>query len=442
MPIPFQSASWKLRSTIPSPTLFGPLSGSVQGVIGSGFHKESKVVQTYGPLAHTFATYFGAAQASLDEGKTWFSTYQGTGVQEDEFVIGVFSLDTPSGTYHYQVRAQLSHSFFVADGSLSAGGIKLYATDFADGGLGTAFAPVQSLYSWPNVIADPANTGGNNVLTTPPVVADPIMIPGSGPSGEDAFWMAVSFSLDFGGTNNRQSINRFDLWRSLDGFSWQSVRDLTVVSPFDVSAHNGPFFQSATGRLFLGTAYTNTHDADLLTTGWTLIGGLVPFIGNIIPMYGGTLSSYRNGSLISGGFALVSCDDGGNLVNPNNTPVIPINATAFNLKLGPSEVILICPGFVNPSTQTVCYYSSDGGETWQGGEVWLASGIGERPVGMFLKGDGRPLVITTQRAFISNDTATGIPTIRTVCPLANAGLARAKRLDLCGGVITPDCQED
>src|SRR5690349_10342109 len=158
MPIPFQAATWRKRADIPSPLLFGALSGAVQGVVGASFHKATKVVQTFGPTAHTFTTYFGAAQASLDEGKTWFSTYEGTGAVSDEFVINTFSLDTPSGTYHYQIRAQVTHSFFLADGSLAAGGVKMYATDFqdpdvVDGGLGTGFFPVQTLYSWPTITA-------------------------------------------------------------------------------------------------------------------------------------------------------------------------------------------------------------------------------------------------------------------------------------------------
>jgi hypothetical protein len=447
MPIPFQSATWKKRSTIPVPINGGfYLTGN--SVYQSSFEKASKVVQVACSLAHTNTRFYGSAMASINEGASWFSTYQGDGGPGTEFVVSTFSLVTPNGTYYYQVRAQFEHGFFVFDGRLERGGITLYASDFQDeedGGSGGSFFPIQTLYTWPTIPADPVNTGGQALFNTMPSASDAIMIPGSGPAGEDAYWLAVSFSIDAGGSNNRQTINRADLWRSLDGLAWENVRDLTAVAPFSsqapVPTFGAGFFVSTTGRIFLGNAYTNTHDADLVTTPWTLIGGLIPFMGRIIPMYGGTLSSYRNGSNVSEGFAMVSCDDGGNFFNPNNTPAIPVNAAALNLKLGPTEVIIICPGFSSPTTETVCWYSSDGGETWAGGEVWLASTIGERPNGMFLKSDGRPLVITTNSAFASSDTATGIATARIECPLANAGLARAKRLELCGGVITPDCKD-
>lgn len=442
MPVPFQAASWAKRSDIPSQTLNGGISGLVSGVYGASFHAKSKVLQAFGPVAHSFTTLFGCALASTDEGKTWVDTYRGDQEPTSEqqmYVVGGFSLDLPNGTtYHYQVRAQITHAFLVADGSLKPGGIHLYASDN-----GTSYSFVRSLYSWPHVIADPPSTGGNNVLSLAPSFASPILIPGSGPAGKDAFWMAVSFQIDCGGNNNPTQFKAVDLWRSLDGLEWVKVRDLSATPPFNAGGQTpslGQLFRSSTGRVFIGTIYTNVHDGDLINTDWTLIGGLVPFVGNLLPMYGGTLSTYRNGSGISGGFALVSCDDGGSVASVG-APNIPLNSGAFNLKLGPSEVIIVCPGFTDPLTQTVCYYSSDGGETWQGGEVWLASTIGERPVGMFMKSDGRPLVATVRSVFVSSDVARGIATIRTVCPLANAGLAAARPLLLCGAPLTPVCKD-
>jgi hypothetical protein len=452
MPIPFQSATWRKRSTIPSPTLFGAISGTVQGVLGASFHKESKVVQTFGPIAHSFTTYFGAAQASLDEGVSWFSTYLGDGSEgNDEYILNTFSLDTPSGTYHYQVRGRISHSFFIADGSLQSGGIRMYVTSFTDpdvdiDGVG-GFFPCQDLYSWPTVTADPANTGGNNVISVAPSFSTPVMLPGSGPLGEDAFWAAASYQLDVGGTNNRQTLKAMDLWRSVDGFVWEKVKDLTSVSPFSLTSPTdsfGKFIKSTSGKIMLSHAggLARAATQNLLTTAWTdSVGLATPNSGWFDPMYGGTWVTFRNGSLIAGGFIQISCDDGANFASGPSIPT-PVNRNGFGLKVGPSEAIFVIAGFSSPSSETVCWYSSDGGETWAGGEVWLASTIGEQPVAAFLMADGRPLVITTQRAFTSSDTATGIPTIRTVCPLANAGLARARRLVLCGGVITPDCQED
>jgi hypothetical protein len=444
LPVPFQAATWAKRSDIPSPTLSGPLSGLVQGVNGASFHAGTRVVQTMGPVAHSFTTFFGAAQMSFDEGKTWVDTYRGDleadGTQA-EWVIKTWSLDLPNGfTYHFQARAQLTHSFFVADGSILQGGIRIYASSG-----GSAFSPVQTLYSWPHIIANPALTGGNGVMSTAPSMAEPILIPGSGPSGEDAFWMAASFQLDVGGTLNRQTIRAADLWRSIDGLHWEKVRDLTGVFPFSATSPItgfSQFFLTPTGRLFVtgGLAAFTPPNADPITTSWTASNNFPAPGGNVIPMFGGTLMSHRNGSLISGGSAFVSCDDGANFVSVG-APTIPINRNSYSLKLGPSEAIIVAPGFLDPTTQTVCYYSADGGETWQGGEVWLASSIGELPVAMFLKGDGRPLVITTQRAFVSSDTARGVAITRAICPLANAGLASARPLLLCGAPLTPVCKD-
>lgn len=433
MALPFGAASWKKLGDINGPTLFGAISGAVFGQFEADYAPKTKVVHTAGPIAHDFTQYFGAAQASLDGGSTWADTYRGdldTG--KPEFVFKHFNVVSPvtGRTMYFQLRARVEHSFFVADGTLFTGGITLYGSES-----GVGFTRVQDLYTWPHIIANPANTGGNNVLSSSPSCSGAIMLPGTGPSGEDAFWMVVGFQIDCGGTNNRQTIKRLDLWRSTDGIFWEVVRDLSGVSPFSGGPPNvGPWFQSDSGRLFLGTAYTTSYTNELLTTSWNLIGGLVPFIGNIVPMYGGTLASYRNGSLISGGFGLVSCDDGGNMVSVGGPP-IATNAAAFNLKMGPSEVIIVTPGFIDPATQTVCWYSADGGETYQGGEVWLASTVGERPIAMFKRSDGRPLVITTSRAYFSGDIGRGVANIRTVCPLANAGLLAAAAPRLCGAPI-------
>jgi hypothetical protein len=437
MPIPFQAASWAKRSDIPSPTLFGEISGTVQGVYGAGFHAGRKIVQTMGPVAHSFTTLFGAAQASVDEGKTWVDTYRGDlipDVKQREWVISQFSLDLPNGgIYHYQVRAQLSHSFFVADGSLDVGGVRLYISDN-----GTSYSMAQQLYAWPNIIADPANTGGNAVLSASPSFTVPILIQGS-------FYALASYQIDCGGTNNRRTFKAVDLWRSDDGIHWTIVRDLTAVFPFSTTSPSfSSMFLSTTGRvlsLFNGlAAYTATGTPDLVTTSWGLSVGYPNLGGNISPMYGGTMLSHQNGSLISGGSAFVSCDDGQSFTAASG-PNIPVGRTAYNLKVGPTEAIIVVPGFVDPTTQTVCYYSSDGGETWQGGDVWIASTIGEKPVAAFLKSDGKPMVISTQRCFVSGDSARGIATFRVICPLANAKLAAARPLALCGLPLTPACKD-
>lgn len=440
MPVPFQAASWAKRSDIPSQTLNGGISGIVGGVFGASFHPSSKVLQAFGPIAHSFTSYFGCALASVDEGKAWVDTYRGDlepTAQQQMCVVGGFSLDLPSGrTYHYQVRVQLTHSFFVADGSLAVGGIHLYASDN-----GTSYFFVRSLYTWPNVIADPVNTGGNAVVQTFPSFTPAILFPGSGPGGVDAYWMAVGYRLDVGGNNNRQTFQSFDLWRSLDGFDWQIVRDLSTVGFNNVSFTN--WLKSPTGRIFLGHSvgllYTDAGTPD--TASWAGSNGLIGPLGPyVIPMYGGTFLTNRHGSLISAGFAQVSCNDGANFQAASG-PTIPANHDGICGKIGPTEAIIVTAGLSDPTTQTVCYYSSDGGETWQGGEVWIASNIGEAPNALFIKSDGRPLVITQRSCFVSADTARGIATGRVICPLANAGLAAARPLLVCGAPLTPICKD-
>ena len=442
--IPFQSATWQKRSDLTLPTLFGAISGAVQGAVNASNHAGKRVVQVIGPTAHTFTTYYGCASMSFDDGLSWTDSYRGdvgdggTPKVDAEFVVQTFSLDTIYGTIHYQMRARVQHAFLVADGSIDIGWVRLYASQ------GAGFQLQQSFYDWPHVIANPASTGGNSVLMSNPACSQPIVIPGSGPDGEDAFWMAASVGLVFGGTNNRGSVRRFDLWRSVDGLSWEFNRALVDESPFvSVSPMTNAvaMFRSTSGRVFIlhggGLAYA-VDSNDLESTAWVASVNYPGPNGNLVwPMYGGTLLTHRNGSLISSGFASVSCDDGASFsMVGGGDLVIPTDRSAHMLKIGPSEAICVVPGFNDPTTETVCYYTSDGGETWQGGEVWLSSNIGEKPVFMGLRTGTRPICITSNKCFISTDQPRGVFSTRTVCPLANAGLAAARPLNLCGHAIT------
>lgn len=438
--IPFQAATWRKLSDIPSPTLFGALSGAVQGVYAADYSPTSNVLQTAGPVAHSFTAYFGAAQGSADGGRTWSDTYRGDSAVYPEYIVQMFNLVSPTTgrTIYFQVRASVQHSFFAADGSLLPGGIALYGSES-----GLSFSKVQDLYSWPHVIADPVNTGGNNVVTTGASFAKPILIPGSGPDGEDAFWSASSFQLDVGGNNNRQSLKAQDIWRSFDGIAWEKVRSLIGVPPFNATIPNPSyttFIKSFSGKIFLAYSQGLARAAtlDILTTSWAGANNLtLNPSGYFVPMYGGTWLTNANGTLIGGGFAQVSCDDGANFQTvAGGSLIIPVNRSAMVGKIGPSEAICITSGFNSPTTETVCYYSADGGETFQGGEVWTSSTIGESPVALFIRSDGHPLVITQQRAFFSTDQARGVAVQRTTCPLANAGLATARKLNLCGHSIT------
>src|SRR5512138_1397384 len=115
--IPFQAATWRKLSDIPSPTLFGALSGAVQGVYAADYARPNgmitkAVIQTAGPIAHSFTSYFGAAQASADGGISWVDTYRGDAETYPEYIVQMFSLVSPDNgqTYFFQVRASVQHS--------------------------------------------------------------------------------------------------------------------------------------------------------------------------------------------------------------------------------------------------------------------------------------------------------------------------------------------
>ena len=438
MPVPFQSDSWKKRSTIGMPFLTGVYSGTVSRAIGGSFDPTTRVVQVFGQAAHHFETWFNAARVSLDEGKTWSTTYEGTpgGTSTNEVVAGAWTLETDSGTYHYQFRWRFQHSFFLADGVVHPGYMRLYISDD-----GLHFQVLQDLYTWPMVNDIPAGSGGQAAFTTFPGCTAPIKIEGSGPNGEDAWWLAANLSFDAGGTDNSFTFFRAGLWYSLDGFAWTLGTDLSADPSFSGADSFTAMFQASNGRVFIssssGLAHTDDDD-DLFNATWANLPGL--YNTAVYSMYGGTLLTARHGSLISQGFARVSCDNGASFIDMSGPPV-PVNFPAAPIKIGPAEAIIITNGGGTPTIETVAFYSADGGETWVGGEVWTATGAGERVAFAAVKQDGSPIVITGDSCFISTDKARGVLLERTICPLANAGLAAARRLPLCGGVITPDCME-
>jgi hypothetical protein len=434
MPIPFQAATWAKRSDI-------PLVNFNDRIVGAGFHRGSQVLQAFTQPVWSGAgvsNRWNTAFTSLDAGRTWFNTYNGYNAQfEDSWVIAqAWSLDTPTGTFHFQIRYLIRVAFIIADGTLFPGRIALFAS-----GDGINFYEQQTLYSWGQT--NSTGVGPQAGFNAVPGISPPILVPGSGPNGEDAYWMMIGTEIQ-GGGNIILSVT--DLWRSYDGFVWQDVMALKSVAPF--SSTTPVFvpiqmFNSTSGRVIVvgvGGNFPYTSDKNLVTAAWHAgaNGPLNP--GPMSPMYGGTLVVNQNGGLISGGTAYVSCDDGATYLN-SGAPNIPVNAAAVILKLGPSECILITAGFAAPTTQTVCYYSADGGETWQGGDVWLASTIGEHPIASFVQSDGHPFTVTQFRIFNSSGVALGIFNNRVVCPLANAGLASARPLLLCGAPLTPVCKD-
>lgn len=249
--------------------------------------------------------------------------------------------------------------------------------------------------------------------------------------------MLTSYSFDAGGAGNRTTFKASTLWRSLNGIDWEAVRDMEPA--VGVSSYGVSFLSTRTGRLFFqvgpGLAYTDEAD-DLINASFT--GSAVPGsggLGRIVPMFGGTLLTIRSGTLISGGNSYVSCDDGASW--HAGPVVVPVNQGGFVAKLGPSEALVIAPGFTDPITQTVAEYSADGGETWDVSEPWLVSGSGESPCMLELMDGAHPITVTRSgRCFTSSDAPRGVAATRTVCPLANAGLLPAAALRLCGAPVS------
>lgn len=446
MPAPFAAETWLKRSDIPNIPLNGVYSGIVQGPLNATYDSESRVVQVFSKQAHHFRGYSSSAQSSTDDGASWVTTYDPGDLTDinnpaqNTVVAAGWALPHPSGEggrIHYQYRWTWQHAFLLADGSIPPGGIDLYASEN-----GVAFQFLQRLHSW-QALNQIGGNGGSAIWSAFPSVAPPILLPGTGPDGEDAYWMATSYNFNAGGLSNRTTFNSTTLWRSIDGgLAWDEVRDLEPV--FGTTSFV-EFVQSTSGRLLLNasSAFLTDDVDDLINATFTLVNGLpgANSRGRVVQMYGGTYLTHQQGGLVSGGNAFVSCDNGENFQN-TTVLVTPTSGAGFLRKLGPTEALIVTSGFNDPSTETVALYSSDSGETWATSEPWNASVVGERPVYMSIRAGGTPIVVTSSGGcYISSDTARGVAGTRTICPLANAGLASARRLILCGGVITPDCQE-
>lgn len=445
MAVPFAAATWRKVSDQPLPVLAGANFVNVIGLERASYHAPSGTLQVFARPALSFTKFWNMAAISFDAGRTWATSYDGrpvdqggphvipsqNGLTTQEHAFGGWSIDTESGLYSFQIRINAQHAFFAGSGELKAGGVSIYGA----GPNSSSFSHVQTLYSWPHTLDGTTQAFFNFA----PTIAPPIQIAGSGPDGEDAYWMVVSFGISHGVASN---INHQDLWRSLDGISWENVGDLSSSVDF---RNYGHLALSTTGRIILvgaGVAYTDDVP-DLVGASWSIGSdpGSFVFGGHAIPMYGGTWVGTRNGGLSTIGNVLLSCDDAGSFFTNLDAPTVPADSVAHVMKLGPSEMLLITRGFTSPTTETIAYYSADGGESFVSGGVWLASSIGESVVSSFIKSDGHPLVVTQHSVFTSSDKAQGVAGTRTQCPLANAGLAAARPLLICGAALSQNSCE-
>lgn len=436
MPNPFGSATWIRRSNIPELTLFGVVSGPVGGPGGAVYDKESLVVQSFARQANHFQGFVNTAQASVDDGKTWTTTFnEAVDVNLDEVAFTGWSMPHPSGVgrIHFMVRFFWRRSFFVASGDIvTPGGVKLYVS-----GDGLAFTFLQDLHNWPTHLADPVNTGGAAIFHAQPSVSQPYFQAGSGPAGEDAWWLISAFSFEAGGTSNRVTFRESFLWRSLDdGITWERVRDMGPVLGYGSFSN---IQRGASGRIVVVHAIgaTSFTDGSLLTGSFTasLFSGSPGVRGGTVEMGNGAWLTHGQGSLTGAGSAWVSCDNCANFTGTNDN-VVPQNRNGIMVKLNTAEALIVSPGFSDPVTQTTSKYTNNGGEDWVESDVWLASSIGEFPVMMALRKNGRPIVVTLAGGvFVSSDEARGVIGERTMCPLAFSGLAAVAPLKLCGLAI-------
>lgn len=445
--VPFGASTWSVRGTVGSLLLNGVYSGPVDGPVHGTYDAISGVMQAYGRSAHHFNGFANMAAASLDHGSTW-TTYFNAGHDADLNVqaLAGWSLphplwpNTPNRRLHFQMRYAWKKATLVFDGTIQeAGGMDLFVSEN-----GVAWNLLQSLHPHP-AFNEIGGSGGAASFNFVPSITPPLLIEGSGPEGEDAYWMISNVSFDAGGAGNRTTFESSRLWRSVDGgLTWDNVREMIPV----IGLRNLISLQrSTTGRLLLATSvggvWTDDVD-DLANATWTdsiyngAVGG-----GNIVPMYGGTFLTHSQGTLTGPGVNGISCDDGANffsgLVN-----VIPQNRGGFLAKIGASEALIVTSGFDNPTTETISLYSNDGGETWLLSEPWISSSVGEQPCMLELRTGARPIVLTrtTGTVYVTSDSPRGTFTTRTICPLANAGLAAARPLEICGSPIAiNECSE-
>ena len=436
---PFAAETWAIRSNTPAMQLNGVYSGIVGGPISAAYDARSRTVQVFSVPCHHFNGFSNMSCMSFDDGATWTLSFNAGGDANlnVQAVAGwaMANPAIPNASIHFQVRIAFMHAFLLADGSMGPGGMELWGSS---GGAG--FFKLQDLATWPAINEIGGAAGAQALFTVPPSVTKPILLEGSGPDGEDAHWFLASHDISAGGAGNRTSFAGNSLWRSINGgITWEMVRDMTGVV-------NGPYaeiVESTTGRLFIvntGAGGIHWTDGDLLTGTFTdsIFSGVPGIRGPLIEMYGGTFFTFSQGTLTGPGTGWISCDDGANF--SGTSPIIPQNRGGFGVKLGPVEILVVAPGFADPTTETCAYYSNDGGETFIVSEPWLVSGTGELPVNVDIRPNGTPIVVCRGTSvYVSGDKARGVIGERTICPLANAGLAAARKLILCGGVLSNIC---
>jgi len=426
---PYAPETWVRRADCP---IFDTAGASfVDNVILSNNEDDILIVTSSPRLRDNIAAQkqlTGGAQWVSKAGGPWNLVYDtlsgGSTFQSDELggVGPSFFIDSPDGRYYFRFKSVIVTSFFVGSGTLFPGRIALEYSDDA-----ITYAPAQVFKSWghfptPNIVGE--IHAGVHVSATQPVT-----IPQSGPAGQDADWLILAMHGEWDGNS---IFNDIAMWRSIDyGFTWERVRALpfgdgtSTIDTFTRNPNNGR----------LNTWVTPGHyfsDDDGET--WTESGSPF-FLEKVSPTYhpGETMNVLRNGSFISPGDNIISCDGGATWGQPSSGFTVPTSGRAAAIKLGPQELLVAARG---PDYGINIWWSDNGGETFTLSGVVTTPDLNSdvRFLGRYANGNV-VLVTFFGRVYVSADTPRGTFSPRTFCPLASAALAAARPLPLCGHPI-------
>lgn len=341
--------------------------------------------------------------------------------ENDEHYSSFFSIQNPDDTRYFRIRTKFGRSFFVANSTIFSGYMKI---DQSLDGLN--WNEVKTLHTWPHLV-DTVGAGGQAQIV---FGAIPIFLPGTGPGGADADWLLVRcrvFSAQ--GT----PVDKFEWYRSDDfGFTWDFVRNETAVQFSGVTPNF--LVRSTNGRIAAGMVGLWYSDDNGVT--WHDAGGALPpqIKSGVTKHAGSTLCLYMAGGLGSTSSTGVSCDAGVTWGVSHGPDLGGASTNPNALSMGVVEALAFCGNGVNGGN---VWYTNNGGENWllQGVDTRLPSGQAcVTGTGFFP--NGAPVIIGANGVvLVSNDRPSGAFAARDLCPLANAGLAKANIPNLCGHAI-------
>lgn len=424
---PFHPSTWSERAQVPFES---GNSGIIAEcaidretglLIASAPALRSDLVEKEWLCGYQWISEAGAAWTKVYDSWTW----PGGPRPNDQlgYVSKVFVQQTPFGKYYFRFRHVSVTSFFVGNGTLFPGRIELEYSDDA-----INYWPTYTFAEWPH-FPIPGNVGhthaGTHVSAT-----QPILIPGSGPIGQDADWIIVAAHASADGIPRVDSIK---LYRSIDyGFTWEPVSTFPFgdgLSDIDSFTRN-----PVTGRLHVWITPAHLYSVD---DGENWVQSGTPFFLQKVSSThhpGSTMNVLRNGSFISPGDNIISCDGGETWGQPSSGLIVPTSSISAGVKLGPQELLAATRG---GDFQVNIWWSDSGGEKFTLSGAIVTGDLNNQIIFMDLLPNGNPVLMTNHgRVFVSNDKARGTFSPRTFCPLASAALAPARPLPVCGHPLT------